>query len=95
MKIEIRDQKVENFSGTSSKTGKPFSMNKQEGYCHMDGQPYPQRIEITLDDKSTGFPPGMYQMEETSFYVNRFGQLSIGTLKLKRIADLPAQQKAS
>ncbi len=93
MKIEIREQKIQNINGTSNKTGKAFSMNKQEGWLHTANQPYPIRIEITLDDHATnGFLPGMYELMEESFYVNRFGQLQVGTLKLR---DLKQLQKSA
>ncbi len=90
IKIEIQNPTVENVAGTSSRTGKPFSFNKQEAYAHIPGQHYPQRIELTLEDNSTGYPAGNYTIQPESLYVDRFGRLQLGQLKLKPIKGAQA-----
>lgn len=95
MKIEIAEQRVQNVSGTSGKTGKVFSINKQVGWLHMEDQKYPVRIEITLDDNSTGYPPGQYEISAQSFYVDRFSQLQVGRLKLRPIVASADSKKSA
>lgn len=86
MKIEIVTNAVKNKSGTS-KAGKPYSINKQEGFLFTEGAKYPVRFEFNLADGATAFAPGMYSLDESSFYVDRFGTLSLsGQLVLLPIA---------
>jgi len=88
MKIEIANVNVRNQSGTSQRTGKAYSMNKQEAYLHLDGQPYPVRFEFNLADGATPFQKGFYTVTDKSFIVDRFGSLGVsGQLEL-----VPVQQ---
>lgn len=89
MKIEIRDTKTDNKSGVAKATGKPYSINEQRGYVHLDGQPYPKEIKFSIKDGSTAYVPGFYSLSDASFFVNKFGGLTVGTLSLTRIGDLP------
>lgn len=78
MKIEIVSDKVTVKSGVSSRTQKPYSINKQEGYFFAAGDTkYPVRFEFNLADGATAFAPGMYKLDESNFYVDRFGALSL------------------
>ncbi|WP_324042579.1 single-stranded DNA-binding protein [Aeromonas caviae] len=76
MKIEIVTSTVKNKSGTSA-AGKPYSINKQEGFLFTEGAKYPVRFEFNLADGATAFAPGMYSLCESSFYVDRFGALAV------------------
>lgn len=76
MKIEIVTSTIKNKSGTSA-AGKPYSINKQEGFLFTEGAKYPVRFEFNLADGATAFAPGMYKLDESSFYVDRFGALSL------------------
>ena len=87
MKIEIVNVNVRNQSGTSQKTGKAYSMNKQEAYLHLDGQPYPVRFEFNLADGATPFQKGFYTVTDKSYIIDRFGSLALsGQLELVPIA---------
>jgi hypothetical protein len=77
MKIEIAHVTVRNQSGTSQRTGKPYSMDKQEAYLHLDGQPYPVKFEFTLAQGATPFQKGFYTVTDKSFIVDRFGSLGV------------------
>jgi len=83
MKVQIMNGEVKPVNGTSAKTGKPYSFKKQEGYAFTidpkTGQPhpYPIRFEIMLDNDQLPYPAGNYTVSETSFYVDRFGKLSL------------------
>lgn len=83
MKIEIVNVNVRNQSGTSQRTGKPYSMNKQEAFLHIEGQPYPVRFEFNLAEGATPFQKGFYTLSDKSFMVDRFGSLGVsGQLEL-------------
>ncbi|MBV7415128.1 single-stranded DNA-binding protein [Aeromonas sp. sif2433] len=87
MKIEIVSDKVTVKSGTSQRTQKPYSIHKQEGFLFTEGAKYPVRFEFNLADGATAFAPGMYKLDESSFFVDRFGALSLsGQLVLLPIA---------
>lgn len=89
MKIEIANVNVRNQSGTSQKTGKPYSMNKQEAYLHLDGQPYPVRFEFNLADGATPLQKGFYTVTDKSFIVDRFGSLGVSS----QLELVPLQQQ--
>lgn len=83
MKVQIMSCELKPVNGTSAKTGKPYSFRKQEGYAFTvdskTGQPhpYPLRFEITIDNDQSPYPVGHYTVSETSFYVDRYGKLSL------------------
>ncbi|MGL6424170.1 single-stranded DNA-binding protein [Aeromonas caviae] len=92
MKIEIANVSVRNQSGTSQRTGKAYSMDKQEAYLHLDGQPYPVKFEFTLAQGATPYQKGFYSVTDKSFIVDRFGSLSVsGQLELIPIAAAQRQ----
>lgn len=95
MKIEIVSSTVKNKSGTSA-ANKPYSINKQEGFLFTEGAKYPVRFEFNLADGATAFAPGMYSLCESSYYVDRYGALSLsGQLVLVPIvAGQPATRVA-
>lgn len=87
--------KIEIKSGTATdrtintKNG-PMNFREQEAWAHLydrDGnaQPYPQRILVDLDVRANQLPyaPGLYQLDPSSFFVNRFGGLTVGRIKLR------------
>jgi len=87
MKIEIANVSVRNQSGISQRTGKPYSMEKQEAYLHLDGQPYPVKFEFTLAQGATPYQKGFYTITDKTFIVDRFGSLGIsGQLELVPVA---------
>ncbi len=81
IRVEIKNSELVHVSGTS-KTGKPYSFNKQVAWAHLPGQPYPTRIELTVDSNETGYPIGDYILGPDSFMVDRFGKLTIGRVQL-------------
>ncbi len=49
--VIIDSVKLDNISGTSKKTGNPFSIYKQEGYLvTQDGQRFPDKISFLVDE---------------------------------------------
>lgn len=96
MKIEIANVSVRNQSGTSQRTGKAYSMEKQEAYLHLEGQPYPVKFEFTLAQGATPFQKGFYTVTDKSFIVDRFGSLGLaGQLELvPMVASQPSARSA-
>jgi hypothetical protein len=97
MKIEIVSDKVTVKSGISQRTQKPYSINKQEGFFFAAADTkYPVRFEFNLAEGATAFAPGMYKLDDSNFYVDRFGSLSIsGQLVLLPLnASQPATRVA-
>ncbi len=89
MQIEIRSAHVDEFSG--QKDNRSFTIRNQLGYISLNGKPYPVEIKVRLDNDQLPYQPGHYEVEESSFYVNRFQQLTLGSLKLTP----SAKQKAA
>lgn len=58
IKIEVSKKPVQELSGISQKTGKPYSMKIQTMYLHMQGEPYPIAFEHTLERDQEPFPAG-------------------------------------
>ena len=85
MHIEIQSTELFVKSGNAKSTGKPYSIRKQDAWAHIEGQPYPVRIGFNLEENAAPFQPGMYVLDERSFYVDKFGNLSIGRLILSPV----------
>jgi hypothetical protein len=75
--IEILESKSENISGVGKASGKPFSFNKQEVYAHKEGNPYPDKSGIILQDDQAPYPVGLYQISNESIYVDRNGRFAL------------------
>lgn len=70
----------------TDKAGKPATMYKQEAYVQLvDKQghkrPYPEKTTVSLPTDQKGQPqpyaPGLYLLHPSSFYLDRFGGLSV------------------
>jgi len=77
MKIEIISAEIREQSGVSQKTGKNYHIRKQQAFAHMDGQKYPIAFTLNVPNDSQPYAPGFYQLNETSFFVDRFGALGL------------------
>lgn len=82
IKVEIADTRVDVKQGTSSRTGRPYSIREQEGWGYffdVEGKPHPHpmRVRLTLDDSQQPYPIGAYTVAPESLYADRFGQISI------------------
>lgn len=85
IKIEIHSADLQTINYTN-KRGQPATMYKQEAYVHlMDRQgkqkPYPEKTTLTVPNDEQGrpkaYPAGVYQLHPSSFYLDRFGGLSV------------------
>lgn len=84
MKIEVKSSAVETRSGVS-KQGKPYSVRNQNVYWHKTGEPYPFKVQISLEDGQEPYSPGFYTLSESSYKIGRFGDLEIDRFNLKLI----------
>lgn len=74
--IEIADNYAKPISGTSKKTGEPYSFSIQTAYLH-NGDPYPTKFEIVIDSTKSSYQVGFYDLASDSVYINRLGKLDV------------------
>lgn len=92
--IRIEDSKVDMRSGTSQRTGKPYSMKEQKAYL-VGFAKYPVEISLTLPDDVQFYVPGDYTAE-TPFTVGRFGRLELNrNLTLTPVKALASATRAA
>lgn len=77
MKIEIVSAETREQSGVSQKTGKNYHIRKQQGFVHLDGQKYPVAFTLNVPNDCQPYSPGFYQLNESSFFVDRFGAFAL------------------
>lgn len=77
MKIEIVSADVREQSGVSQKTGKNYHIRKQQAFAHLDGQRYPVSFVLNVSHDCQPYAAGFYSIDDTSFYVDRFGRLGL------------------
>jgi hypothetical protein len=101
LKIEVKSPLVTVKSGVSAKSGKPYSIREQEAYAHVFGkdgklQAYPVRMQVMLEQEDPPYAPGIYQLDPSCIYVDRFGGLAIARPRLIPLAAsvTPARQAA-
>lgn len=82
--VEIQpNAEVRTQSGKSPRTGRDYSINKQEGWLHNGRDPYPTKIMIALQQNATPYAPGDYEINlSESVIVDRYGELAFGRLTL-------------
>lgn len=88
LEIEVHTSEFSIKSGTSARTGKPYSIREQIGYVKFPKELYPVQIKLTLEDNTAPYQPGKYQLADNSFFVGRFNDLQI------RPRLVPATQQA-
>jgi Helix-destabilising protein len=88
IQIEIKSTEVHDKRGTS-RQGKPFHIREQFGYLEL-GKPYPVEIRISLEEAAPPYPPGRYVIDPSCLYVDRYGQLALGRLRLVPVQELRA-----
>lgn len=85
IKIEVASAEVFTKSGIAAKSGKPYTIREQEAFAYVvdrNGNPqkYPAKIRINLNDDQAPYAVGNYQIAPESFYVDRFGGLTLGLI---------------
>lgn len=85
--IRIRILSGEVFSRKvhSNRTGKDYNFRDQMGValCGGDSQP----CKVSLRDDEPAYGPGLYEVLDESFYVDRDQKIALGRLRLRPVAD--------
>lgn len=82
---------VKTINFPDKKTGERRSMRKQIGFIDMGG-PYPEKVEISVEDAAQPWPEGKYLLDvESMLYLNRYGSLALG----RPVLNTPAPVKSS
>jgi len=74
--VEILNPTARTIAGVSKKTGNDYSFKVQEAYLHSDDA-YPEKFEITLQDGSSPYGKGFYDLAADSVYIDRQGRLAV------------------
>ncbi len=61
--------------------GREYLIREQVGYVDL-GKPYPQEVRIPVETGREPYAVGKYVVEPSCLYVDRYGKLSLGRLKL-------------
>lgn len=88
MQIEIVAP-VETKTGTSKKTGKPYSIRQQAAFAHVEGSKYPLKTIITPPDEiKDGYALGKYELDlDKSVRVGEYGlEFGFSTVLGKKVA---------
>ena len=81
IKIEVKSDHVETKTVRRKIDGKEYHICEQGGWIDL-GKAYPQEVRIPIEEKQPPYPAGRYVMDPTCVYVDRFGKLMIGRLRL-------------
>lgn len=90
--IEVVSTHVETRSGTS-KQGRAYTINEQEAYLH-NGNAYPVKIKINLENGQPAYQPGNYNLHPSSFYADRYNSIAIRPLLIPRPGEHHADKAA-
>jgi len=82
MKIEVKSVVTTKKAGTSAK-GRAYEITEQEAWAQVNGE-Y-RRLRIALRDGAPPYALGNYDLAESSFVVNQYGNLEIGRLELAEV----------
>ena len=78
--VEVKSADVELKRGTS-KAGKPYEIREQHAYINL-GKAYPVEFRFSLDEGRAAYSPGNYIVDPSCLYVDRYGQLALGRIRL-------------
>lgn len=87
--IEVENAQIVTRAGVSDRTGKPYSIREQQALMFREGERYPLRIKVILDEGMSAYPPGRYTFSDLSYDVSRYGAPTL------RPILLPLKQSAS
>lgn len=99
IRVEIKSSEIRTKSGTSARTGKPYTIREQEGWAftfdrNSNPNPYPQKLAISLGVDQQPYAPGNYELSPASFYLNRFNQLEVSPV-LRPLAAVASSKSAA
>lgn len=80
VKIEVKSTDVTQKT-VRGKNGKEYVIRDQAAWVDL-GKVYPQEIRVPVELGKEPYPPGRYVSDPSCLYVDRFGNLSLGRLRL-------------
>lgn len=90
IRVYVESANTEEFSGTSTRTGKAFCFYKQAVHAFLPGSKFPKEIELAHDSADRALRPGEYSLDvEAALTVDRFGGLGIHSRKLQFVPAAP------
>lgn len=76
MLIRIREIKVDERSGVSNKTGRPYSIRTQ--LAEAETARYRAEVRLTMGEKADPWPVGEYELvADESIIIGRYGDLEL------------------
>lgn len=84
--IEIDEVETTNFFSEKSKK----TFYKQPAYLHKPGKKHPDPIVLFLGEENKPYPVGMYTLDSSSYYADKFKSLAVSP-KLVAIKSKLAQ----
>lgn len=88
--IEVENAQIVTRSGVSERTQKPYTIREQQALMFREGERYPERIKVTLDEGTSAYPPGRYTLSDASFTVSRYGAIQVRPLLLRIASEKAA-----
>lgn len=78
--VEVQSAQLDVKRGIG-KSGKPYEIREQHAYINL-GKTYPVEFRFSLDTDREPYAPGNYFVDPNCLYVDRYGQLSLGRVRL-------------
>lgn len=81
IRIEVKSVDVTQKTVRSNRDGKEYLIRSQPGWAHL-GKDYPQEIRVPLEAGQEPYAAGAYWLDSTCLYVDRYGNLALGRVRL-------------
>lgn len=86
--VEISNMEVEEKNVQSKRDGRSYLIRNQQGRIAINNEV--RNVRIPLEQGQQPYAKGKYEIDRESFYVNNFGELKLGRVKLKSNATARA-----
>lgn len=81
MHVEIRPGSGATEQSGKTKDGKAYSLRVQQGWLiTSDGEV--RKLKLTLNREQAAYEPGVYDLDDSCFTVNNFGELGIDRYRI-------------
>lgn len=77
IRIQIENTQLKTRNGVSARTQKPYEIREQRALMFRDGEQYPDKVKITIEDGQSAYAPGWYLLADSSFQVSRFDGIEL------------------
>lgn len=93
LKVTVASAALDNISGVSKISGKPYSLFKQTVYFHTVDKEgvelmFPEKGNLLVERDAQGlgipYPVGLYDVHPSSFKLDRNGSLEVATRLVRR-----------